>query len=242
MGTAEILVMLVTVLAAAFVQSTTGFGFAIFCMAVLPGFIPYPSAQLIAVIMSFVGNLCIVLNKRRYIRWDQLPLPMLFGALGTVSGLLIIKNSAPEVYRRLLGVFLCLLAVWFLFFNHKVRIRGNARNGALVGALSGVCGGVFSINGPPMVIYYLSVLPDMDAYRATIQTYFLAMNTVNIGCRLAFDLVPEGSLTVLLLAAPMVLLGNFAGVRLAEKIDTKKMKTAIYLFLAVSGLNIAFGG
>jgi uncharacterized membrane protein YfcA len=54
--------------------------------------------------------------------------------------------------------------------------------------------------------------------------------------------VPEGSLSVLLLAAPMVLLGNLAGVRFAEKIDGKKMKTAIYLFLAVSGLNIAFGG
>lgn len=242
MGSFETIVMLVTVLAAAFIQSTTGFGFAIVCMAILPAFIPYSSAQLVAVIMSLVGNLIIVLRKREHIRWDQVLLPALFGALGTVSGLLIIKNSAPELYKRLLGVFLCLLAIWFLFFNDRVRIKGSARNGALIGAVSGVCGGVFSINGPPMVIYYLSVFRDMDVYRATIQTYFLLMNTVNIGCRLLFDLVPAGSLSALLLAAPMVVLGNLAGVRLADKVDPKKMKTCIYIFLALSGLYTAITG
>lgn len=242
MGPAEILAMLATVLLAAFVQSTTGFGFAIVCMAILPVFIPYGSAQLVAVVMSLVGNLIIVLRKRKHIQWQQVLLPALFGAVGTVSGLLIIKNSAPEIYKRLLGVFLCLLAIWFLFFNDRVRIKGSARNGALIGAVSGVCGGVFSINGPPMVIYYLSVFRDMDLYRATIQTYFLLMNTVNISCRLLFDLVPEGSVTALLLAAPLVVLGNLAGVRFADRIDSKKMKTGIYLFLAISGLYTAITG
>ena len=242
MGPFEMSILLATVLLAAFIQSTTGFGFAIVCMAILPVFIPYGSAQLVAVIMSLVGNLIIVLRKRAHIQWKQVLLPAIFGALGTVSGLLIIKNSAPELYKRLLGVFLCLLAIWFLFFNDRVRIKDSARNGALIGAVSGVCGGVFSINGPPMVIYYLSVFRDMDMYRATIQTYFLLMNAVNISCRLLFDLVPAGSVTALALAAPMVVLGNLAGVRLADRIDPKKMKTCIYLFLALSGLYTAITG
>ena len=238
----ESLLMMLTVLSAGFIQSTTGFGFAIVCMAVLPVFLPYPSAQLISVFMSLSCNLLMVLRKRKHIVWSQLPLPMIFGAIGTVSGLLVIKNSAPEIYRRLLGVFLCLLAVWFIFFNHKVRIRGTARNGALIGAVSGICGGVFSINGPPMVIYYLSVFRDMEQYRATIQTYFLAMNTVNIGCRLLFDLVPQGSFGALALALPMVLLGNTLGVKLSDRIDPNKLRTGIYIFLALSGLYTAITG
>ena len=103
------------------------------------------------------------------------------------------------------------LAIWFYFFSDKVRIRPLLRNAAIVGVISGLCGGLFSVSGPPMILYFVSVIPDKEEYMGTTQCYFLLNNIYLLLMRSILHLIPGGILVPTLWGAGGLLIGSFLG-------------------------------
>lgn len=141
-----------------------------------------------------------------------------------------------------MGVFLIALAIWLYFFSSRVRIRPILRNAALAGVISGVCGGLFSVSGPPMILYFVSVLEDKEQYMATTQCYFLINNIYLLIVRSLLHLIPSGVLTPILWGAAGLVVGSLLGGRIFQSIDGKKLKSVVYVVMAVSGLWIAING
>ena len=59
--------------------------------------------------------------------------------------------------KKVLGVVLILLSLYFIFFQKKIKIQPTKRNGFIAGALSGALESLFCVGGPPIVLYLLTV-------------------------------------------------------------------------------------
>ena len=229
-------------LGASLLQSVSGFGFGIVFMALTPLFIPYTTSVGISTILSGTLNLVILKRCWRDIDWKQLWLPVLFCLCGSSIGTFMMATAPSPIYKRLLGVFLIILAIWLSFFSDKVRIRKTTRNAGIAGVVSGLCGGLFSVNGPPMVLYFISVIEEKKTYLATLQAYFIINNIYLLIIRSASGLMPEGIGLSALFGLGGLLIGSFIGGKIFNKIDGKKLKKIVYIVMVVSGLWIAIHG
>lgn len=235
-GTAAL--YLVSCLLSAVIQSVSGFGFAIFMMSVIPNVMPYGVSTAVSGLLSLGTNAANTVRYRKYIDWKQI----LFPAIGyfVVSFLVITfaAGKSDDLLKRILGGVLVILSIYFLFFSSRIRIRPTARNGLIAGGLSGVLGGLFSMSGPPIVVYMLSTGKEKEDYLGTIQMYFLITNVYTNVLRIINGMITKQVLILVLVGLIFSTIGFFIGVRLLKKIDAVMLKKIIYGFMAVSGLSM----
>lgn len=224
-----------------FVQRVTGFGYGIFVMMFLPGLLG-SSIETAAVsgLISCCTCLYNAIRLRSSIRW-KLALPAVAAALLIIPVAVSYSASAPEeLMRRLLGAALILLSIYFLFFSGKVRLRPTVLGGMAAGAMGGVLGGMFSMGGPPIVLYLIQAVPDKTAYFATLQAYFAVTNLYTTANRAVNGIVTARVLGWFAVAVVGSLIGNHIGGKLFDKLDSAKMKRLVYLGMIVSGITMIF--
>lgn len=236
------LYILLAAFAGSFIQSASGFGYAIVLMSVLPLVIPFQSAAILEVMTSFFMVGAIALKYRRHIRWRLLVWPLIANAVFSLTGVWFQSGSAEGLLRRILGATLVLLSVYFIFFSSRLAIRGGARNGFIAGSISGICGGLMSIGGPPMVAYYLAATSSKEEYNATLQAYFV-LSTAYI----FFTHVALGHVTVQILSWGIWALlglaaGTFCGLRLFDRLSAAGLKKLVCGFMAAVGIYLVITG
>lgn len=214
-----------------------GFGFGVFCMMFLPYIMggTMEAASLINIV-TLAQALWLSLRYRRHIRWKLLPAPILAYFVSSALTVHFAAGLKNDVLRVMLGAFLLLLSLYFIFGAKRVRMAANTRNGLIAGGLGGVMSGLFSIGGPPASLYFSSATEEKEEYLATIQAYFVLSNLYVIALR-----VKNGFVTgQVLLFSAVGLLGMALGTVLAgtifKRIHAETMRRAIYGMMALSGL------
>lgn len=222
-----------------FVQRVTGFGYGIFIMMFLPALMgSTPEAAAMAGMISCCTCTYNAVKMRKSIQW-KLAAPTVAASLITVPlAVGFSVNASEDLVRSLLGVALIVLSVYFLFFTGKVRLKASAPAGLLAGSLSGVLGGMFSMGGPPIVLYLLQATADKGAYFATLQAHFALTNLYSTGTRALNGIVTAKVLGWFAVAVAGSLAGNHIGGKLFEKLDSAKMKKLVYLVMIVSGVTM----
>jgi uncharacterized membrane protein YfcA len=142
--------------------------------------------------------------------------------------------------RRILGVMLIFLSLYFSFFKDKLQkyIRPTAEWQLGTGTASGVMGGLFGMHGPPVVLYLIVSEPDKDHYMGMIQTYAVITNIIMLAVR-AYNgyVTPVVGVTYLYGLGGLalgVLAGNWAYRRIPNRIFTY----IVYAYIGISGLII----
>ena len=223
----------------ALLQTATGFGSAIIMMALFPLFIPADCAVMLSLIFGGLMSAGLLLAYRSSLDLRLFLLPGLFAALGAVAGLFLGAMAAPAVYLRLLGILLFLLSIWFLFLSKRVRIPATPVTGSVVGIVSGVLGAMFSIAGPPLVLYYTAVTDDKGTYMSALQCCLLVLSVVAVSGRAAIGAWPGALWSYLLPCAIGVACGSIPGWLIHKRIDAARLKQIIYIFMCAAGIYIA---
>jgi uncharacterized membrane protein YfcA len=105
-----------------------------------------------------------------------------------------------------------------------------------VGLLSGILGGSTSLNGPPVILYFASLRPDKDVFRANMAAYFTAVNTTAVFMFLFSGLL-TGRVLVMVLAFLLPLIaGTFTGIWLARQISEQRFRHAVLILLGLIGI------
>lgn len=224
-------------LGAAFIQRVSGFGFGIFIMTVLPFVMPsYGEATTLSGLLASVTSIIIVCRTWRHIHWPRL-LPILvtfllvsYFAVGFVS------RTDDVLLRRILGVVLIAAAVWFAFLKDRFRLPPTLPVQVSMGTLSGFMGGLFAMQGPPAVLYFVSTNSTKEAYIAMAQTYFLVGNVMMTLFRARQGYLTPAVLTSWAWCVPAVLLGTWIGSLVFRRISLPHLRAIIYLYMALSGL------
>ena len=231
--------VLVAVFAAlsSFVQRVTGFGFGIVMMTMLPYIMPsYGEATALSGILAACMALIPAVTHRRYVRLGKLlPILLTFLVLSffSVKVLTVIDGHS---LKRWFGVALIVVSIDLFFFSDKVRLKPTMPVQISLGALSGLLGGMFAMQGPPAVVYFMASSESKDEYIAATQWYFVTGNLMMTLFRWQSGFVSHEVLHSALIALPAVALGLWVGAKVYGRLHNDHLRRIVYLFLAVAGV------
>ena len=230
-----ILIALVA-LCASFIQSVTGFGFGIFAMMFLPYFLKFTEANVLSSILGAFTSICVVATMLRKVHWKNIIFPIIGSFAGTFCSVNFIKSQSNSTLTLLLGIALFCLSIYFLFFSSKIHIKIAWYTGLIAGILSGIMGGMFSMGGPPVVIYYMQSEKDPDNYIATLSAYFVTSNIYGITMKAISGFVTVNVWWGLLTGFIGMLCGALIGKIVFKRMNAQMIKKAVYGFMAISGI------
>ena len=236
MGILQYILTVLVMGGGAFVQRVTGFGMGIFAMLFLPYF--FPSHGMAAAVIGLVNCTGAIYNAIRHRKSIQLRLmlPMVGTGLAVIPLAVYWAAVLPQsVMKRLLGVVLVVLSIWFLFFSKRVHMKPTIPNGMAAGAVSGMLNGMFTTGGPPAVLYLIHATSDKNVYFATIQAFFASTNAFSTVNRALNGLVTAPVLALAAVSMAGWVLGNTLGVRVFEKLDAERLRRVVYYGMMVSG-------
>ena len=159
---------------ASFVQRTTGFGFGIFIMTMLPFFLPtYGEATTLSGLLAITTSAVIVWRLREYVTWLRLwPILLTFMVVSTIA-IFALTRIDDHILRLILGMALIIISIYFAVFSQQIKLPTTKHVQVGAGTLSGLMGGFFGMQGPPAVLYFIQSEPTKEHYMAMAQTYFL---------------------------------------------------------------------
>ena len=226
---------------ASFVQRTTGFGFGIFIMSVLPYLMPsYGEATTLSGLLALTTSTAIVVNMRKYIVWKRLAVILLTFIAVSALAICMLSRIEGRTMRMILGAVLILTSLYFSFFKEKIRkyVRPDLKTQIGAGTLSGIMGGLFGMQGPPAVLYFISTEPGKHHYMAMIQMYFVIGNTMMTIVRaLNGYLTPAVGSTYIYALAGLVI-GTLAGSWAFSRIPNRIFTYVVYTYIGISGVII----
>lgn len=224
---------------ASFVQRTTGFGFGIFIMTMLPFLMPsYGEATALSGLLALTTSALISFRMKKYITWKRL-LPILLTFILISSGAIcLLARIQDQTLRKILGVALIITALYFSFFSRKIKLKTTLPYQIGAGTLSGIMGGFFGMQGPPAVLYFISSEPDKNHYMAMAQTYFLIGNSIMTIVRASNGFVTQAVGRCYLFCLAAVGIGTIMGSWAFRHIPAKIFPYIVYSYIGVSGLVI----
>jgi len=235
----ELVPILIITALASIVQTTTGFGFSITMMALLPHFM---ENYLMATAISGLGSLAlsgaVAIRHIKHANFKMI-LPVLIGYMATSAAIIpVAKNFSGGSLTKALGVVLIIVSIYFIFFNNKIKIRPTFANGIIAGIIAGVGVGLFATGGPPVVIYLLSATDDKDVYRISSLAYFTLSTIFATGIRVASGIINAQALMIFAFMLISIAIGSFVGEKLFDRINADRLKKIIYCFMALSGVTL----
>lgn len=229
--------MILIMFGGSFIQRVTGFGYGIFAMTFLPYFFEnYTEANVLTSILSCVTSIVVCIRMFKIVSWKNNIFPVIGCLVSVYFAVRFMKSSDDTTLRVLLGIVLILLSIFFMFFSGKIHIRKSWYGGLIAGALSGVLNGLFSMGGPPVVIYFMESEEDTSHYLATIQTFFAITNIYSIGIKVAAGFVTQNVLVCVAIGAVGMIAGMIVGARVSDRINGDMMKKCVYAVMAFSGV------
>ena len=240
---ANILYIILLAAGASFIQRTIGFGFGIFIMTALPFLMPsYAEAVTLSGLLSLTSATVVMLQYVKYVTWKRfLPILVAFILFSTAAIMMLDKIEGPAM-RRILGIMLIFLSLYFSFFKERLQKHIKATPGWMLGtgSISGVMGGLFGMQGPPVVLYLLVSEPSKNHYMGMIQTYAVTTNITMLAVRIYNGYVTPAVGTSYLYGLAGLAIGVIAGNWAFKRSPSRLFTYIVYAYIGISGMIILF--
>lgn len=228
--------------ASSFTQRVTGFGFGILMMTLLPVLAPsYAEATALSGLLAIFTALVPAIQSRKSLNWKKLIPILLIFLVTSWLGVLLLARLDSSLMKHVVGGVLIAVSLWFFITGGRIRLAPTLPVQAGMGTLSGLMGGLFAMQGPPAVIYFLAVSDTKEEYIALTQWYFLIGNIFMAFFRAGSGFITPAVLKLWCVAIPGVFLGLFLGAKVYKKIRTEELRRVIYAFLLIAGLLAILG-
>ena len=229
------ILLAITVLIAALTQSTSGFGFGIVFMAIMPIFWPFKECVVISLTTGLFLQLITITRLHKYINWHLVIYPTIGAIIGGTIGVHLMVKMNKDIVNLILGLFLWTLAIYMIFIAKRVHLRKTFSTAIGAGLLGGFMGGMFSIGGPPMVAYYDSIINDTLIYQSTIQTYFSLTTLNNLFNNFLCGNISIKLLSPLCITLIFCFIGTIIGIKISSKISMKTVRKIAYAVMMLAG-------
>lgn len=195
-------------------RSTFGFGESLIAVPLFLLFLPAEVAVPLSVLISIVIALIVVLQDHHKIHWHSAKWLIIYAALGVPLGLLILVYGNENLVKIGLGLLIMVYSFYSLYGRVDFKLEKDSKPVLFIcGFLSGVFGGAYGLNGPPLVVYGNLRRWTATHFRATLQAYFLPVGLLSVAGYFSKDLITRqvGNYFLLSLLAviPAVFLGRY---------------------------------
>jgi uncharacterized protein len=222
---------------ATLIRSTIGFGEALVAVPLLALRIPVAIAAPLAVSVSVCVAALIVAQDWRQIEVRSAGWLVVSSLFGIPLGLLLLTTASDTLVKLILGLVIAIFAVYSLFAKTQLHLREDHR-GWLLGAgfCSGVLGGAYGMNGPPLAIYGALRQWSPQQFRATLQGYFLAASVAGLIGYAAVGLLEVEVTRLFVVCVPGVCVGVIIGRRLNRRLSGAGFFRVVYVGLIAIGV------
>jgi hypothetical protein len=206
---------------ASLVRSTLGFGESLIAVPLFLLFLPVEIAVPLSVMLSVIIALVIVIQDHTKINFNSAKWLISYAIPGIPIGIAILILGSEFLVKAGLGVLIILYSLYSLLTkSNKTLQQDNMLWLFVCGFLSGILGGAYGLNGPPLVVYGNMRQWSAKHFRATLQAYFLVASLIGLGAYYAKGLITsqvyEYFLISLPAAIPAIFLGRYLNHRLKD--------------------------
>ncbi|WPU97763.1 sulfite exporter TauE/SafE family protein [Mucilaginibacter sp. cycad4] len=221
---------------ATLVRSTFGFGESLVAVPLLSIFIPIGVAVPLSVLISVLVALVVVIQDHSKIQLNSAKWLILFAIPGIPIGLLILIYGNEWWVKMGLGTLIILYSLYAMFGKNTFRLHNDNKLWLFIcGFLSGVLGGAYGLNGPPLVIYGNMRKWSPKDFRATLQGYFLPASLIGVTGYIFKGLITAEVLKYFMVSLPAVFPAIFLGRYLNHKLNNASFFRYVYGGLLLIG-------
>ena len=197
---------------ATLVRSTLGFGEALVAVPLFSIIIPIETAVPLSVLISVLVALVVVIQDHKQIHLYSAKWLILFSAPGIPIGIVVLIYGNEFWIKIGLGILIVLYASYSMLRKNTFHLKKDSRLWLFVcGFLSGILGGAYGVNGPPLVVYGNMRNWTAKQFRATLQGYFLPASFIGIVGYLFKGLITWDVLKYFMISLPAVFPAIFFG-------------------------------
>ncbi len=218
----------------AFVRSTFGFGDALIAMPLLALFIGLNIATPLVGLCAVTYSILILYKEWRRIKYKDVVVLIITAFIGIPIGIYFLKENYEGIMKLILGGFIVLFAL-FNIFKPKLFYLKNSKSAFLFGFISGILGGAYNTNGPPIVIYSALRRWEPKTFRASMQGYFLPTGFMIAMSHAIGGLWTKEVLLNYAIVLPFIILAVFLGGLLNRKIQKDQFNIYIFILLLIIG-------
>ncbi len=230
----------VIVFAGHLVKGVSGFGSALFAVPLLLLILDIKLVTPMFLLFDFTSGILLVGSNWRSIDRRLLLLLVSGMLVGTGLGTWVLLSFSHEILKRILGVLVTGWALAMLLKRDRAKLSPRRSLSAPLAPLSGFLGGslgaMFSVNGPPIIIYLSQVLKEKQAFRATLYGVFFADACYKMVLFTANRLLDLEVFRFALLMAPFLVAGVAAGSKLQRSLDQRVFEKVVAGILTVTGV------
>ncbi len=207
------------------VQTIAGFGSALVVMPILTQFVGVKTAASIMALVGATVTLTVLYQNRQGLRWREAGRLLTGSVIGVPLGALALKFLPTAPIMALLGIVLLIYGVYTLAASRAssapeiTPAPSHRITSALVGFCSGILGGAYATDGPPLVIYGSAKKWPKESFRSILQACFLVNGLLIIACHGAGGLVTKDVLTYCAYGIPGMAGGLVIGAILDKRIN-----------------------
>lgn len=248
----ELALFYILILVCNIIQGITGFAGTILAMPFAIMLVGYEVAKPILNVLGILSGVYVFSNNYKYVNWKELKKIVIIMAIGIFGGIFVkgLFVGKESILYKLLGIFIITLAVKGIkkFFFDKPNEEAEAvmvseetqekkaSSGMLV--FAGIVHGIFVSGGPILIGYLSSIIKDKTAFRATISTVWIFLNSI-----IFFDDIRVGFFTPQLImyqfiSIPFLFIGMLIGTKLYHKMSQETFMKITYVLLFISGLSL----
>lgn len=220
---------------AAFARGMLGFGNALIAMPLLALVVSIQIASPVVALANLTGILIILAGNWRSVDFKAAWRLVLGCLIGIPIGLYFIKNANESLVRIILGVILAVFGLYYLISPRLPYLR-DERTSYAFGLASGILGGAYNSNGPPIVIYGALRRWPPESFRATLQGVFLPTNLMVIAGHVVAGLMTPSVLKLYAYSFPFMVGATLLGITLGKRIPQGQFNRIVYGFLVVMGV------
>ena len=222
---------------AALAQSITGFGYSIVAMSLLPGVIALQTAVPLVTLIGIVGNIIIWYYHRRDYSFKEVGKLTIASFIATPLGVILLDRLPETIALKGLGILIISYVLYDLLNFTLPRFQSDTW-AYLMGGMSGILNGAYTVNGPPLIVYGNCRRWNPKEFKGNLTALFFLSSGVA-----AIAHSWQGNITLsvwkfVVYSLPIYGCGIWLGTILSKSIDPVVFRRITLALLMVAGLRL----
>ena len=223
-----------------FSKTSTG-GIGILAVVFMALAIPGKASPGVLLPLLVFSDIVAVIYYRQHTDWPILRriLPTTFA--GVVAGYFLVKMIPAIYFNKVIGTLILFMVVLGYFFErHKASFQKATSLTLVIGFFAGAASMISNAAGPIFGIYLLLLGLNKDAFVGTRAWFFFLMNAVKLPFSAGLGLMNLSTLTLDVMAIPLVLVGAYLGKVFLHWINVRVFNAIVRATALISGVSMLF--
>ncbi|WP_061860147.1 sulfite exporter TauE/SafE family protein [Priestia megaterium] len=229
----DLMVLIIIVLVASLLQTSTGYGFSIVGTPFLLLIYPAHMAIQVNIILSICLSAFMIFKIRKEVDKSLLFRLIKGSIIGLIFGIFIYLFLDIQLLKMTVGALIIFLTILLIL---KLTINRTQNKDFITGGISGLLTTSIGVPGPPLLLYFSGAGIDKTTLRSTTLAYYLFVYFVSLVMQISFGGTSKETWISSLIAIPPLFAGIMLGQLFFKWISQKVFRIITYIILMFTGI------